>query len=485
MNDRESDADRTADQPTPATTPTPDPAHQAEAPAPALGGTAEARTLPHMTGSSDARFVSAPAEDPAATQGGPAASGPDLPPAFGPRLSRRRRPARWALVTGAAAVLVLGVGGASVGAWSLGHSVGLAAAEARQQTYQLSPQQLPSQGSPFGSQGGSSSGGQLLPGQSQGGTGSTGAAESSATAATADETQGVVTIVSTLNYDSSYKSAGTGMVMTANGLVLTNNHVVQGATSIEVTDEATGETYTGKVVGTDATNDVAVLQLEDASGLTPVDFDASGGVATGDAVHSTGNAGGTGDLVTAEGTVLATDQAISVASETGSGTESLSGLIELQSDVVSGDSGGPLRDADGEVVGIVTAASSGSAPITGYAIPISHALSIAQQIVAGQGSSTIQIGLPAFLGAQISGTATGTGAGVPIAGTVQGSAAESAGLVAGDTVTAIDGTPVADASTLTAAVRAHDAGDQVQLTWTDAAGTSHTATVTLGEGPAA
>ncbi|ROP77518.1 MULTISPECIES: trypsin-like peptidase domain-containing protein [unclassified Frigoribacterium] len=491
MNDRESDADRTADQPTPATTPTPTPSPTPSAtptPSSTDRDPAEARTLPHVTGSSDARFVSAAAEDPAATQGGTAASAPSLPSAFGPRPPRRRRPARWALVTGAAAVLVLGVGGASVGAWSLGHSVGLAAAEARQQTYQLSPQQLPSQGSPFGSSDGSSSGGQLLPGQAQGGTGSTGgtgASESSATAATADETKGVVTIVSTLDYDSSHESAGTGMVMTADGLVLTNNHVVQGATSIEVTDETTGQAYTAKVVGTDATNDVAVLQLEDASGLTPVDFDASGDVATGDAVHSTGNAGGTGDLVTAEGTVLATDQAISVASETGSGTESLSGLIELQSDVVSGDSGGPLRDADGEVVGIVTAASSGAAPITGYAIPISHALSIAKQIVAGQGSSTIQIGLPAFLGAQISSTATGTGAGVAIAGTVEGSAAESAGLVAGDTVTALDGTAVADASALTAAVQAHDAGDQVQLTWTDATGTSHTATVTLGEGPAA
>jgi S1-C subfamily serine protease len=275
------------------------------------------------------------------------------------------------------------------------------------------------------------------------------------------------------------------MIMTADGLVLTNNHVVQGATSIEVTDETTGTAYTAAVVGTDATNDVAVLQLEDASGLTPVEADSTGGVATGDTVHSTGNAGGTGDLVTAQGSVLATDQAISVASETGSGTESLSGLIEIEADVVSGDSGGPLRDADGEVVGIVTAASSGTSPITGYAIPITHALSIAEQIVSGRGGPTVQIGLPAFLGAQISGTATSTGTGVPIAGTVAGSAAESAGLAAGDVVTALDGTPVADASALTAAVQAHDAGDQVQVSWTDAGGAGHTATVTLGEGPAA
>ena len=489
MNDRESDADRSTDQPTPATTPTPDQAQapgttrpeDAPTPSPRPGeGPAlpEAHTLPHVTGGSGARFVSASSEGASA----------EAPPTSGPRPARRRRPGRWVLVTGAAAALVIGVGGAGVGAWSLGRSVGLAAADAHQQTHQLVPQQLPSSGSPFGGSGGSggsSSQGQLLPGADQGGTGSTGDAETSATPATAAETQGVVTVVSTLDYDSSHESAGTGMILTADGLVLTNDHVVQGSTSIEVTDETTGTAYTATVVGTDATNDVAVLQLADAHGLTPVEVDSSGGVAVGDAVHSTGNAGGTGDLVTAEGSVLATDQAISVASETGSGTESLSGLIELQSDVVAGDSGGPLRDADGEVVGIVTAASSGAAPITGYAIPVSHALSIAQQIVSGEGSSTIQLGLPAFLGAQISGAAAGTGTGVPIAGTVAGSAAESAGLVAGDTVTALDGTPVADASALTAAVRAHDAGDQVQLSWTDTVGASHTATVALGEGPAA
>jgi S1-C subfamily serine protease len=489
MNDRESDADRSTDQPTPATTPTPTPDQApgtsrpedatTSSPRPGDGpDLPQAHTLPHVTGGSGARFVSAQSEAAAA----------EAPPATGPRPARRRRPSRWVLVTGAAAALVIGVGGASVGAWSLGRSVGLAAAEAHQQTYQLVPQQLPSSGSASGgsgTSGGSSSQGQLLPGTGQGGTGSTEGTETSATPATADETQGVVTIVSTLDYDSSHESAGTGMILTADGLVLTNNHVVQGSTSIEVTDETTGTAYTATVVGTDATNDVAVLQLADAHGLTPVEVDSSGGVAVGDAVHSTGNAGGTGDLVTAEGSVLATDQAISVASETGSGTESLSGLIELQADVVAGDSGGPLRDADGEVVGIVTAASSGATPITGYAIPVSHALSIAQQIVSGEGSSTIQLGLPAFLGAQISGTATGTGTGVPIAGTVAGSAAEAAGLVAGDTVTALDGTPVADATALTAAVQAHDAGDQVQVTWTDASGAGHTATVTLGEGPAA
>jgi S1-C subfamily serine protease len=486
MNDRESDAtngvNRTNDDGAPQTPP------------------AEARTLPHVTGSSDARYVNASAPtwmsggdgthqsyDASPTAEPTRASGaPGVPAAFA--RPARRRPRRWMLVTGAAAAFVIAASGTGGAAYALGHTVGTAAAQAasQQQSIQLAPQYTTPQGgtgaAPFG-------GGQGA-GVGQGGTsdgqGSTGSTESAATPATAEETAGVVTIVSTLNYDDSYKSAGTGMILDADGLILTNNHVVQGSTSIEVTDESTGRAYTADVVGTDATNDVAVLQLRDASGLTPVSFDDSADVSAGDAVHSTGNAEGTGDLVTAEGSVLATDQAIQVQSETGTGGESLSGLIEIQSDVVSGDSGGPLRDADGDVVGIVTAASSGSTPITGYAIPVDHALSIAKQIVSGTGSDTVQIGLPAFLGAQIADTATGGAvAGVTIAGTVEGSAAASAGLVAGDTITALDGTPVADATALTAAVQAHDSGDSVSVAWTDAAGASHTATVTLGDGPAA
>jgi len=458
MNDRERD-DTTGTEPVPATAP------QDAAPTSAEGEGREARTLPHVTGSSDARYVSAT----------------EAPPAF-VRPAERRVTRRWLVLTGAAAAVALVAGGAGAGAYVVGHTAGVAAASAasQQQALELAPQLLGPRSGTSPSDGGGSQG--TAPGSQQGGTGTT---ESSAVPATADETAGVVTIVSTLNYDESYKSAGTGMVLTSNGVVLTNNHVVQGATSITVTDETTGKAYTADVVGTDATNDVAVLQLQDASGLGTVSLDTSDDVAAGDAVHSTGNAQGTGDLVTATGTVLGTDQSIQVKSESGTGTESLSGLIEVQSDVVSGDSGGPLRDESGDVVGIVTAASSGATPVTGYAIPIADAVDIARQIQSGQASSTITIGLPAFLGAQIATSATGATAGVPIAGAVPGSAAEKAGLVAGDTVTAFDGAPVASAEALTTAVKAHQPGDQVSVTWTDAAGASHTATVELGDGPAA
>jgi S1-C subfamily serine protease len=493
MNDR--DGDTTTGTPNDATPVAPSAsasapiADQSDAGRSTTGRTAAAHTLPHVTGTSDARYVSATptwtsgddahqAYDAASASDGAGGRG-TVPPAFGGS-QRPRRSKRWLALTGAAAAVVIVAGAAGGGAYAAGRTAGAAAAQAasERQALELLPQLTQPGG---GSNDSTREGGASPSGSDEQGT----STQTSATAATDEEKAGVVTIVSTLNYDASYKSAGTGMILTSGGLVLTNNHVVQGATSIQVTVESTGETYTADVVGTDATNDVAVLELQGATGLTPVSFDDSADVATGDAVHSTGNAEGTGDLVTAQGTVLATDQSITVQSESESGTESLSGLIELDADVVSGDSGGPLRDADGDVVGIVTAASQGSSTVTGYAIPIDHALAIAKQIQSGTGSSTIQIGLPAFLGAQIASDATGTTGGVTIAGTVEGSAAASAGLVAGDVVTAIDGTAVADSSALTAAIRAHDSGDQVSVTWTDTAGTSHTATVTLGDGPAA
>lgn len=315
------------------------------------------------------------------------------------------------------------------------------------------------------------------------GTGSGTATESAATAATAAQKKGVVTIDTVLNYDASSQAAGTGMILTSDGTVLTNNHVVQGATSITVTDETTGKQYDAEVVGTDATHDVAVLKLEDASGLSTVTLDDDGGAKTGDAITDVGNAGGTGDLVSAQGTVTATDQDIQVQSESGTGTESLQGLLQVAADIVSGDSGGPVLDSEGEVVGMATAASSGSADVTGYAIPIATAKSIADEILAGHASDTITIGLPAFLGVEVSGTATSGG--VAVAGTVANSGAALAGLTEGDTITSLDGTAVTSSDALTAAIRAHSVGDKVTVGYTDATGTAKTVTVTLTAGPAA
>ena len=150
------------------------------------------------------------------------------------------------------------------------------------------------------------------------------------------------------------------MVLTSDGEVLTNNHVVDGATSITVTVLSTGESYRATVVGTDPTDDVAVLQLTDASGLDTVQTDEDG-VAVGDDVTAVGNAGNEIGTSAAAGSVTGVDQSITATDESGSDAEQLTGLIEIAADVQAGDSGGPLYDAGGEVVGMDTAASSAAA----------------------------------------------------------------------------------------------------------------------------
>jgi S1-C subfamily serine protease len=302
-------------------------------------------------------------------------------------------------------------------------------------------------------------------------------------AATDEQSAGIVLITTELGYDSG-EAAGTGIVLTSSGEILTNNHVVEGSTTITVTIAATGDSYTAEVVGTDSTNDVAVLQLDDASGLTVADLDTTDSVALGDEVTGVGNAGGQGYLTAAEGQVTAVEQEITVSDElTGEGKQ-LDGLIETDAAIVSGDSGGPLFDADGEVIGIDTAASSNAQDPTGYAIPITDALEIVEQIQSGVETDTVTIGYPAFLGVQL-GTSTTSTDGVAIAGAIEGTPAADAGLTAGDTITSVDGVAVATSEALSAAIAAHEPGDSVTITWTDAAGSSQSATVTLIEGPAA
>jgi S1-C subfamily serine protease len=333
--------------------------------------------------------------------------------------------------------------------------------------------------SPYGSMQGSSS-------ASEPATGAT-----DAVAASTAQTAGVVTITSELTYQGA-RSAGTGMILTSDGMILTNNHVVEGATAISVTVESTGRSYTARVVGTDATNDVAVLQLEDASGLTPASLDTDG-VAVGDTVTAVGNAGGTGDLVAATGTVTGLDQQITTRSESGISAETLTGLIQTDADIVSGDSGGPLVDSAGRVVGMDTAASSGTADITGFAIPISKALDIVATIEAGADTATVEIGYPAFLGVSLSsGTASPTSralattaSGAVIGGVVEGGPAAQAGLEAGDVVTAVDGVAVASADQLSASLAQREPGESVTISWTDSAGAARSAQVVLVEGPVA
>ena len=265
------------------------------------------------------------------------------------------------------------------------------------------------------------------------------------TTATAAQQVGVVEILTAMQYQHA-QAAGTGMILTSDGEVLTNNHVVDGATSIRVTVASTGTTYTATVVGTDPTDDVAVLQLTDASGLRTARLSTS--VATvGDMVTGVGNAGGTGTLTAATGTVTAVDRSITASDETGGNAEQLSGLIETDAAIAAGDSGGPLYGPGGTIIGMDTAASS-AGPSDAYAIPIATAKQIAAQIESGVDTATIHQGTPAFLGVSMQDTA----AGPIVAGVLSGGGAESAGITAGDVIISVGGSAITSSDDLGAAL---------------------------------
>jgi S1-C subfamily serine protease len=300
----------------------------------------------------------------------------------------------------------------------------------------------------------------------------------SGTPATTDQLTGLVRIATTLKYHGG-RAAGTGMILTSNGEVITNHHVVQGATQIRVTVMDTRQTYTATVVGTDAKDDIAVLQLTGASGLRTVQTDA-GAVDTGESVTAVGDAGGsTASFTAATGAVTATGQHITTHSPDSSATEKLRGLIEISSDVISGDSGGATYDAQGDVIGMTTAASSGTSDVVGYAIPIGSVLSVADDLEHGIRNARYDYGAPAFVGIGLSGAST------RVADAFPGTPAAEVGVTAGDTVTALGGTPVHTAQALRRAVTTYSPGDRVTLTWIDVAGASHTATLTLVDGPVA
>jgi S1-C subfamily serine protease len=330
---------------------------------------------------------------------------------------------------------------------------------------------------------------------------------------------GLVDVVSTLGYQNG-EAAGTGMVLTSNGEVLTNNHVIDGATSIKVRDVGNGRTYGAKVVGYDKTHDVAVIQLVNASGLTTVSLSSSA-VQTGQKVVALGNAlgkGGTPSVAT--GKVTATGRTITASDEDAGNAERLHGLIQTNAPIQPGDSGGSLVNTQGEVVGMDTAASSSisttsfgtqSQPtaVQAFAIPISHATAIADQIEAGQASSTVHIGATPFLGVEVSPSSSSAGStggygspyggsygngdggygsstvsGAPVAGVLSGSAAAQAGLTQGDVITSVAGHTVTSPTGVSSALVGHHPGDKISISWADQTGQSHTATVQLGTGPA-
>jgi S1-C subfamily serine protease len=303
-------------------------------------------------------------------------------------------------------------------------------------------------------------------------------------------TVGVVNIESRM---SGGVGAGTGMVLSSDGEILTNNHVVEGASAIVVTVVESGKSYRASIVGRDPQQDVAVLQLQDASGLSTIPLGDSDAVKVGDQVAAIGNAGGKGgEPSVATGRVTGLDQQITASDEDGSNAETLTGMIQVDANVVPGDSGGPLANTKGQVIGMDSAAavssggslrsrSGSSGGGEGYAIPINKALSIAEDLKAsGKGASaadgSVTSGSGGFLGVQVR---EGTDGGAEIVAVENGSPADSAGLAAGDVITGVDRTEVVDPSALVSILSGHQAGDKVSITYVGSDGTTHTATATL------
>jgi S1-C subfamily serine protease len=211
---------------------------------------------------------------------------------------------------------------------------------------------------------------------------------------------GLVNITSSLG-EPGTGVAGTGIVLGSSGEVLTNNHVIRGAISIAVTDVGNGHTYPATVMGYDAKHDIAVLQLQGASGLETASIGDSSNVAVGDEIAAIGNAGGRGGTPSATaGTVILLNRAVTVSDSATGGVEQLAGLLQFTALVQPGDSGGPLVDTAGQVIGVVTAASVGFGPSggEGFAIPIDDAIAISKYIHAGTASTTLKSGPTDVLG---------------------------------------------------------------------------------------
>jgi S1-C subfamily serine protease len=294
------------------------------------------------------------------------------------------------------------------------------------------------------------------------------------------------------------EAAGTGMVLNSDGLVLTNNHVIEGSTQIQATDIGNGQTYKAKVVGYDRSHDVALIQLENASGLQAIQLGSSSSAMAGQKVVAIGNAegrGGTPSVVT--GQILSLNNSITASDASAGTSEKLTGLIKHNAPIQPGDSGGPLVNTAGQVIGIDTAASTsdfefqgGTSQTQGFAIPINEALGIARQIEASDASAQVHIGATGFVGVEIAPAQQYTEEGVPqnagalVAGTINGSPGERSGLVKGDVITSVNGQKVTSALTLQLQLQQHHPGDKVVIGWTEANGKKQTATVTLTTGPA-
>nr|WP_040751256.1 trypsin-like peptidase domain-containing protein [Nocardia transvalensis] len=279
-------------------------------------------------------------------------------------------------------------------------------------------------------------------------------------------------------------AAGSGIVLTADGEVLTSHHVVKGADSITVGDIGTGGQYSATVLGYDSDADIALLALSRAGGLPVARIGSSGALRIGDEVLAVGNAGGTGSPTATPGTVTGLDSSIVARNSADYSRKELTGMVEIAAPVTSGQSGGALADRYGAVVGVITAAtgdvSKAAGRASGYAVPIDRAMGVVRQIRSGTATETVHVGPTATLGVI---TQDAKPSGARIESALYGTPAYAAGLSEGEVITGIDGREIGSVRALKAALNLRKPNDSVHLDVLDADGSQRSVVVVLAPGP--
>ncbi|CAG7589734.1 trypsin-like peptidase domain-containing protein [Rhodococcus opacus] len=297
----------------------------------------------------------------------------------------------------------------------------------------------------------------------------------------------VIPAIVTLVADSGLvETAGTGIVLTPDGVVLTNHHVIDGALDISAVSLGNGAEYVADVLGYDSSRDVAVLRLQGAGDLPVATLAKDTTIGIGDPVTAVGNAEGGGVPVAARGFVTDVGQTITARSSTDGSRNRLNGLIQIDAAVRPGDSGGPLVDATAAVIGVNTAGNADSDPAKpapaqpkSYAVPIDTAMTIVDQVRAGTTSATVHIGDTPLLGISV----TDDDRGAEVLWVSIGTPADDAGIEIGDVITEFDGTPVGSSDDLSERMIARHPGDEVALRWFDETGRQRSTTIVLEKGP--
>ena len=272
--------------------------------------------------------------------------------------------------------------------------------------------------------------------------------------------------------------AGSGVIISSDGYILTCAHVVDGASTITVT--IGDKDYTATLVGEDTTSDIAVIKI-DADGLTPATVGNSDGLKVGQSVMAVGNPlGELGGTVTG-GMISALNRSVTIQ---GSSSVNTMSLIQMDASVSPGNSGGGLFNMNGELIGIVNAKSSSSdAEGLGFAIPINDAIKVAQELLEnGYVTGRPYLGIT-YLAVEDAQTAAQLGVnayGVYVVEVVKGGPAEKAGLQTGDRIVSVDGTEIASKDDLGTLMQKHAAGDTLSITIARE-GQMQTVNVTLGE----